>query len=472
MAKTKISEWDVSPGNNAEIDGINLAEGGMTPSAVNNAIREIMSQVAEFFGGTKGDLLPLSAGGTGASSAAGVRTALGLGDLATMDLADISTGTTTITAGENLADRDLIYQDVFNQRSGGADRWYKVDADAVGPVKISERVGLALAAITSGNTGSAQILPGRVSGFTSLTAGQAVYASATAGAVTQTEPAIPSSGTQIATRLIGYAASTTEIDFAPSDYTVFTKRDSALAADGTVTVEHWTDTGAREREVKAYLVQVPSSAPISGGTGTNIGDFTFNGGGGAALANIFDGTTNQANVAGGAKQTATSGYFGKTYSGGKRITQAVVWGSNTDGYVNGADPTITLVLRGKTGTAPASRTDGTSLGSVSFTDTSNESGNPRTITSNDTTTVWDHVWIDFSHNGGAANCYVAEAQFTEISGSARDEELDRGSWTVDAASTTKILTRFDDGAGANADTKTTFKNRTNATRDLAVEVVL
>ncbi len=379
-------------------------------------------------------------------------------------------GSETITAGEDLADRDQIYQDIFNQRGNGATRWYKIDADAVGPVRISPRRGIALQAITAAATGEAQVRAGRVSGFTSLTAGAPVWASATAGAVTQTAPAIPSSGAQLASCCLGVAASATEIDFDPAAGVVFVARNSALAVDGTITVEHWPDDGARDRELGAYLVQVPSSAPISGGTGTNIGDFTF--GSTAGLPGIFDGVTNQANVNGGGKASATSGYFGKTYSGGKRITQAVVWGSNTDGYVNGADPTITLVLRGKTGTAPASRTDGTSLGSVSFTDTSNESGNPRTITSNDTTTVWDHVWIDFSHNGGAANCFVAETQFTEISGNARDEELDRGSWTVDATSTTKIVTRFDDGAGANAATKSTFKNRSGATRDLAVEVAL
>lgn len=414
--------------------------------------------------------LAVASGGTGANTAALARDNLGLGELATLDLADITTGTATITAGENLADRDVIYQDVFNQRGGGTGLWYKVDTDATSPVRISPRVGIALAAIASGNTGSAQVLAGRVSGFSGLTAGAPVWASATAGGVTQTEPVIPSSGTQIATRLVGYAASATEIDFEPSADTVFTARNSALAVDGTITVQHWNDAGARDREQGAYLVQVPSTALVPGGTGTNIGDFTW--GSTAGLPGIFDGVTNQANVNGGGKTTATSGYFGKTYSGGKRITQAVVWGSNTDGYVNGANPTVTLVLRAKTGTAPASRTDGTSLGSVSFTDTADESGNPRTIASSDTTTLWDHVWIDFSHNGGAANCYVAEAQFTEVSGAARDEPLTIGGVTVNASATDRVIVRYDDGAGANADTRTTFINRTNATRDLAVEVVL
>jgi hypothetical protein len=32
--------------------------------------------------------------------------------------------------------------------------------------------------------------------------------------------------------------------------------------------------------------------------------------------------------------------------------------------------------------------------------------------------------------------------------------------------------RYDDGSGSNSDTRTTFVNRTGATRDLAAEVVL
>jgi len=205
---------------------------------------------------------------------------------------------------------------------------------------------------------------------------------------------------------------------------------------------------------------------VPGGTGTNIGDFTGNGG----LAGIFDGITNQDNVGAGFK-SAAFGFAGKTYSGGKRIAQAVVWGGNNTGYVVSINPTVTLVLRGKIGAAPTSRTDGTSLGSISFTDTENESGNPRTIVSSDTTTVWDHVWIDFSHNGVASNCFLAEIQFTELAG-ARDEPLTIGGSFANASATDRVNVRYDDGAGANADTRTTFINRTGATRDLAVEVAL
>jgi microcystin-dependent protein len=46
MAKTKISEFDSNPANNTDIDSINIAE-GCAPSGINNAIRELMSQLKD-----------------------------------------------------------------------------------------------------------------------------------------------------------------------------------------------------------------------------------------------------------------------------------------------------------------------------------------------------------------------------------------------------------------------------------------
>jgi hypothetical protein len=77
MAKTKISEFDVNPDNNTDINSINIAE-GCAPSGINNAIRQLMSDLKDWQAGTSGDTLPVAAGGTGASTASGARTALGL----------------------------------------------------------------------------------------------------------------------------------------------------------------------------------------------------------------------------------------------------------------------------------------------------------------------------------------------------------------------------------------------------------
>ena len=59
MSKEKISQWDVNPANNTDVGGINIAE-NCPPSNINNAIREVMSQVKEFQNGVSGDSLTLN----------------------------------------------------------------------------------------------------------------------------------------------------------------------------------------------------------------------------------------------------------------------------------------------------------------------------------------------------------------------------------------------------------------------------
>jgi microcystin-dependent protein len=54
MPKTKISEFDSTPANNTDIDSINIAE-GCAPSGINNAIRELMSQLKNQQTGADGD---------------------------------------------------------------------------------------------------------------------------------------------------------------------------------------------------------------------------------------------------------------------------------------------------------------------------------------------------------------------------------------------------------------------------------
>jgi len=77
MAKTKISEFDINPANNTDINNINIAE-GCAPSGINNAIRQLMSDLKDWQAGSSGDTLPVTAGGTGSTTASGARTALGL----------------------------------------------------------------------------------------------------------------------------------------------------------------------------------------------------------------------------------------------------------------------------------------------------------------------------------------------------------------------------------------------------------
>jgi hypothetical protein len=78
MAKTKVSEWSSTASSNTDIDSINIAE-GCAPSGINDAIRELMSQVKDWYSGSTGDALAVAGGGTGATSASSARTNLGIG---------------------------------------------------------------------------------------------------------------------------------------------------------------------------------------------------------------------------------------------------------------------------------------------------------------------------------------------------------------------------------------------------------
>jgi hypothetical protein len=114
MPKTKISEYSATAADNTDIDGINLGE-GMLPSDVNNAIRELMSQIKDLQAGTSGDTIPITAGGTGATTAGAARTALGAGDVTT-------TGS-QILSSKTLVDPAItgtILEDIFTITDGAA----------------------------------------------------------------------------------------------------------------------------------------------------------------------------------------------------------------------------------------------------------------------------------------------------------------------------------------------------------------
>ncbi len=124
MPKTKISEFDSTPANNTDIDSINIAE-GCAPSGINNAIRELMSQLKNQQTGADGDnftvggnlavtgsttftgavvmstALPVASGGTGASTSANARTNLSAaGSGANSDITSITGLTTALTVAQ------------------------------------------------------------------------------------------------------------------------------------------------------------------------------------------------------------------------------------------------------------------------------------------------------------------------------------------------------------------------------------
>ena len=80
MAKDKISQYDSTSAGanlNTDIAGINIDE-GCAPSGINNAIRTLMAQIKDLQSGVSGDSIPVTAGGTGSTTTASARSALGL----------------------------------------------------------------------------------------------------------------------------------------------------------------------------------------------------------------------------------------------------------------------------------------------------------------------------------------------------------------------------------------------------------
>jgi hypothetical protein len=100
MAKTKISEYSATSANNTDISNINIAE-GCSPANVNNAIRTLMAQIKDLQAGTSGDTIPVTAGGTGSTTAANARTALSAAASgANSDITSLSSLTTPLTVAQ------------------------------------------------------------------------------------------------------------------------------------------------------------------------------------------------------------------------------------------------------------------------------------------------------------------------------------------------------------------------------------
>ena len=110
MPKVKISEWSATPANNTDIDGINIAE-GCAPSGINDAIREMMSQIKDWQAGTSGDYTAVSAGGTGVGTLTGL--AKGNGTSA-FTAAVAGTDYTSPTSTETMTNKTLTNPTVTN----------------------------------------------------------------------------------------------------------------------------------------------------------------------------------------------------------------------------------------------------------------------------------------------------------------------------------------------------------------------
>lgn len=114
MAKTKISEYSATPGNNTDINNIDIAE-GCSPSGINNAIRELMSDLKDWqAGNVSGQAMAVVSGGTGAETATDARTNLSAAKSgANTDITSLGGLTTPISVAQGgtgyVSTRDITY---------------------------------------------------------------------------------------------------------------------------------------------------------------------------------------------------------------------------------------------------------------------------------------------------------------------------------------------------------------------------
>jgi hypothetical protein len=166
------------------------------------------------------------------------------------------------------------------------------------------------------------------------------------------------------------------------------------SGDGSIFIFAGTATGLylMSNSDQSWLqVSKTDGSDISLGALTSIGNMT----GGGGLATVFDGDTTE-DFATSATRSGSGNYVGKTMASPTVIHSAVVYGTNDQGFISGSNPSVTLDLYGKQGTAPANATDGTIIGTVTFTDTADESAG-RSITST-SAVMWDHVWVTQNAN--------------------------------------------------------------------------
>ena len=274
----------------------------------------------------------------------------------------------TVTAGETLAERDAVYLQLNSITA------YKIDADDATPKLgmirgiVNESGGISAAA-----TGSVRI-QGEVSGFTGLSAGGEVYASSTAGGITQTKPSPTDGGAQVAVVRIGFATSTTAVMVWPGKVQ-YLKR-ATMADDGTLTVAHHYDDLGRNREPKAYMsTTVAGSTLATYASGNQDSDVTLKAQtpatygsdqctGGTAIgsmaspANAFD--DNNTSAAGDSNTTGTLGYdFGaandktiRRYTIRCHSTSPVTTAPNSWTFeysTNGSDWTVVDTVSGSSG---------------------------------------------------------------------------------------------------------------------------
>lgn len=115
---------------------------------------------------------------------------------------------------------------------------------------------------------------------------------------------------------------------------------------------------------------------------TTFGNMTY----GDGLAGIMNPDTAHVGYS-----QSTGGYAGVTLATASKIVSADIISADNGFDASSNTTSITIKLYGKTGSAPSSATDGTVLGTLTFTDVNTNT--TKTITSSNQDTAYNHVWV-------------------------------------------------------------------------------
>lgn len=149
----------------------------------------------------------------------------------------------TVTAGEAVTTGETGYVRASDGKA------YLIDVDDATPAIGTVR-GFFTADASVDDTVTMQVR-GVLDGFTGLTAGALVYASATAGGYTQTRPEATLGGAQVVVVILGVAISATEV-YVRRQNVLYQKR-ALVTEDDTLAIVHAPDANGYGRDLWAYV---------------------------------------------------------------------------------------------------------------------------------------------------------------------------------------------------------------------------
>tara|TARA_R110000765_G_scaffold421253_1_gene527250 strand:- start:514 stop:2211 length:1698 start_codon:yes stop_codon:yes gene_type:complete len=425
--------------------------------------------------------VPIASGGTGATSAAAARTALGVA-------ADpLTTRGDVIRRGASATERLALGSSGQVLQSNGADVVYGTVpvASIAGTLPLANggtaatSASAALASLGAAARGSNSDITALTGLSTDLSVAQGGTGSSTAsgartnlGLGTSATLNVGTSASQIV-QLNGSAelpaVSAVNLTNLPASSDLSGDlRNIALgsAADRITLLNGIVDPLTDETDVNTSSSTNETFTSTSGGFYTgkaqaevsysgsaNIGDMTFGGG----LATAFDDNINQGMTACARSNTGVNlatAFVGKDWGSGntKTITGVKVYGSSDQGYIDGTGSTVTIDVLGSN-TTPSNSGDGTVLATVVTAMTDISSVNLQEKLTGFTETAFRFVWVRLSPN---PNCTMAFAEIEFFETNALNMELISTPFTATSAPTTSVLgfqTVENDATTINTDLK-------------------